>query len=173
MLKQLLKSAALTVILAAALAAALPAPAARAESALGARVARVMDGDTLEVDAGWALKVKVRLAGVDCPESAGRKWAEQPYAAEAKAYTKAEAEGKDVRILVTDMDMYRRLVGRVILPDGRDLGAELVRRGLAWAAPQYFKFPLYVDLQTLARQERRGLWAGDEPVEPHTWRHRK
>ena len=60
-------------------------------------------------------------------------------------------------------DRYGRLLAYVTLPDGTDLGAEIIRRGFGHA---YTKYPCeradeYRRLEREAREAGRGLWAGE------------
>jgi endonuclease YncB( thermonuclease family) len=117
--------------------------------------ARVIDGDTLQIGV-----TRVRLFGIDAPEraqacedAAGRRW-ECGVAARARLLELARAQ---VRCEARDTDRYGRMVG-VCLAGGRDLGAVLVREGLAFAYRRYSQD--YVGLEDGARMSRRGLWAG-------------
>ena len=117
--------------------------------------ARVVDGDTLEI-AG----VKVRLFGVDAPEARqecttaeGRPWACGRVATER---LRQMAVGK-VQCQGVDTDRYGRTVARCRVA-GRDLAADLVAEGVAFAYARYGHD--YVSLETQARRQRRGLWAG-------------
>jgi endonuclease YncB( thermonuclease family) len=47
------------------------------------------------------------------------------------------AFGKEVTVVVRDTDRYGRTVAVVILPDGRNLNHELVKRGYAWWYRKY------------------------------------
>ena len=69
---------------------------------------------------------RIRLWGIDCPES------RQAWGTRAKQFTGALAFGQTVTVRVRDTDRYRRTVAEIILPDGRNLNQELVRAGLAW-----------------------------------------
>lgn len=86
--------------------------------------ARVTDGDKLVID-----ERRVRLFGIDAPEL------KHPYGAEAKAAMEALCQGQMIQAQALSVDRYDRLVARCVLPDGRDLAAELVKRDLAldWA----------------------------------------
>lgn len=131
------------------------------------RVVGIADGDTIRVLTGRT-EIKVRLYGVDCPE---RK---QPWGSRAKQFTADLVFGKTVTVREIDRDRYGRVVGEVILPDGRSLNAELVRAGLAWWYRRYA--PENRDLEALEAQARaagRGIWADPHPVPPWEWRRAK
>lgn len=127
------------------------------------RVVGVSDGDTIEVmRAGRA--VRVRLQGVDCPES------HQAYGTRAKQFTSELAFGKTVAVQVHGTDQYGRILGEVILPDGRSLNRELVRNGYAWWYRRYSEDPVLQQLEEEARRERRGLWREKNPTPPWEFR---
>lgn len=127
------------------------------------RVVGVSDGDTIEVmRAGRA--VRVRLQGVDCPES------HQAYGTRAKQFTSELVFGKTVAVQVHGTDQYGRILGEVILPDGRSLNRELVRNGYAWWYRRYSDDPVLQQLEEEARRERRGLWREKNPTPPWEFR---
>lgn len=127
------------------------------------RVVGVSDGDTIEVmRAGRA--VRVRLQGIDCPES------HQAYGMRAKQFTAEMAFGKTVAVQVYGTDQYGRILGEVILPDGRSLNRELVRNGYAWWYRRYSHDPVLQQLEGEARRERRGLWRDKNPTPPWEFR---
>lgn len=139
-------------------------PARSAERFTG-RVVHVADGDTLTVLTAERREIKVRLHGVDCPESA------QPFGQAAKRTTLSLAANQSVEVVPVDTDRYGRTVGEVFLPDGTSLNRALVWAGYAWWYRRYA--PNDTDLEGLeqtARSERRGLWAEDRPVPPWEWR---
>lgn len=129
------------------------------------RVVGVSDGDTISVlSSGKA--VKVRLHGVDAPESA------QAFGTRAKQTASEMVFGKDVTVRVENIDRYGRTVGEVILSDGRSLNRELVRDGMAWWYRPYARKDTELGrLESQARETRRGLWTDKEPTPP--WEFRK
>ena len=135
-----------------------------AESFSG-RVVAISDGDTIRVMHNGAAE-RIRLWGIDCTEM------HQAFGTRAKQFTGDLAFGKDVKVVVRDVDRYGRTVGEVMLPDGRSLNRELVRAGLAWWYQRYARHDEELArLETEARQARRGLWADAHPVAP--WEFRK
>jgi endonuclease YncB( thermonuclease family) len=90
------------------------------------RVVGVSDGDTLTVLTADKRQVKVRLHGIDAPESG------QDFGNRAKQLASSLAIGKNVTVRVRDTDRYGRPVADVILPDSRMLNREMVREGMAW-----------------------------------------
>ena len=81
--------------------------------------------------------------------------------------TTSLTHGKRVRLEVIDRDRYTRLVGKVTLPAGRDLGEEMVRAGLAWWSEKYApNEEILEQLQQQAKEARRGLWQDPKPKPP-------
>ena len=100
-----------------------------------ARLIAVVDGDTLEVAAaiwlGQEVRIRVRLDGVDAPERRSRCPAEQAAAEAARAALVRLAVGP-LRLVDVHYGKYAgRVLARVLDAAGRDIGAELVGRGLA------------------------------------------
>ena len=122
------------------------------------KVKRVIDGDTLFLLNGE----KVRLIGVDTPETKHPQKPVQYFGIEAYKFTKQMAEGKVVKLEYDwqRRDRYRRLLAYVYLMDGTFLNAEIIKQGYGFAYTRYpFKymeeFRLY---QREAREKKRGLW---------------
>lgn len=122
-------------------------------------VERVIDGDTLELDGGE----RVRLLGVDTPESVHPQRPVEHFGREAGEFTRRLAEGRTVRLEFDQerTDRYGRTLAYVYLDDNTFLNAEIIRRGYGFA---YTRFPFrYLEefraLEREARQQRRGLWA--------------
>lgn len=133
-------------------------------SEMSGRVVNIADGDTLTVLVDQT-EHKIRLHGIDCPES------KQSFGQKAKQFALAQAAGKTVTVKVTDRDRYGRLVGEVVLPDGRSLNRELVSAGLAWWYRQYApEDELLRAKEAEARAAGKGLWSQANPVPPWEWR---
>lgn len=127
-----------------------------------AKVLAVMDGDTLLVMRGGK-PVKLRLAEVDAPEKA------QPYGTASQESLAELVMGKQVRVESRAVDDYGRIVALVHL-DGLNVNHEQVRRGMAWEYSRFHSNKALMALQREAQLARRGLWAGEDIVEPSQWR---
>lgn len=147
------------------LAAWSPPSSAQEPLSWSGRVVLIIDGDSLLVRRAGR-RVKVRLDEVDCPEP------DQPFGKEAKSLTSRLCLGKKVQVENAVVDPYykQRYRATVILPDGRDLGMELVKEGLAWNYRRFSKNPLLPDLERDARSLRLGLWSRPKPTPPWQWR---
>lgn len=130
------------------------------------KLVKVSDGDTIQVMHEGKAE-KVRLAGIDCPES------KQPFGQAAKRFVLDIAAQKTVTVLVETTDRYGRTVGKVILPDGRNLNKELVRAGYAWWYRKYSSDSTLGELEEEARTAHIGLWVDLAPVPPWDWRRGK
>lgn len=86
--------------------------------------AYVIDGDTIVI-----ARQKIRLAGIDAPEL------DHPYGQKSKWAMVAICKGRTVTARLTGETSHDRLVAVCTLEDGRDIGAELIKAGLAldWA----------------------------------------
>ncbi len=120
---------------------------------------RVVDGDTIVLDGGE----RVRLIGVDTPETVDPRRPVQRFGKEASAFTRRTVEGKPVRLEYDEdtRDTYGRTLAYVYLSDGTLLNAEIIRQGYGFA---YTRFPFryqaqFVRLEREAREGGRGLWA--------------
>lgn len=107
----------------------------------------VIDGDTIVID-----NVRIRLAGIDAPEL------EHPWSRKAKWALVELCRGQTVIAQVKPELSHDRVVAECFLPDGRDLAAELVRRGLALDWPK-FSGGKYRRLEP--QDARRRLWRAD------------
>jgi hypothetical protein len=102
-------------------------------------------------------RVRIRLQGIDCPESG------QPFSQVARNFTRQLAFDKTVAVKVFDVDRYGRLVARVV-SDGMDLSLELVKAGLARHYTVFSFDPRLAEAEEHAKHERRGMWVnGDTP----------
>lgn len=136
-----------------------PCSPAGAETLTGP--ARAVDGDTLVVGG-----VRVRLYGVDAPESAqtcndagGKAY---PCGAVAAEALKARVTEGPVRCEVRNRDQYGRAVASCSLAGGIDAGEYMVGKGLAVAYRQYSKD--YIVMEDRAHAARQGIWAGSFEV---------
>src|SRR5688572_4289278 len=128
------------------------------------RVTRIVDGDTFWIDDGSDRGMKIRLIGVDAPET--RRTARKEtglFGEQSKEYLKRLLFEKRVR-LDCDLDRtdrYGRTLAYVYLEDGTFVNAELLKLGYAMVLtiPPNVKFAdEFVVLQREAREKRRGLW---------------
>jgi endonuclease YncB( thermonuclease family) len=129
-------------------------------------ITRVSDGDSLRSG-----KLRIRLFGIDAPEKKqqctsanGTKWACGETA--QKALEALVANAPYLQCDLIDTDRYGRAVMRCFAGK-TDIGAALVRAGLALAYRQYSS--IYSDDEDSAKTAKLGMWAGVF-TEPWAWR---
>jgi len=122
---------------------------------------RVVDGDTIVVEIEGK-QGKVRLIGVDTPETVHPSKPVEYFGKEASNFTKGMVEGKKVRLEYDwqKRDKYGRLLAYVYLEDGTFLNAEIIKQGYGFA---YTKYPFkYLDefrqYEREAKENNKGLW---------------
>ncbi|NLB26530.1 MAG: thermonuclease family protein [Bacteroidales bacterium] len=93
-----------------------------------AYVKRVIDGDTFVIESNE----RVRLIGIDTPETVHPRRGVEPYGPEASEFTKNAIEGKQIRLEfdVEIYDMFKRLLAYVYV-DNMFLNEQLLMEGLA------------------------------------------
>lgn len=132
----------------------------------GARVVRVVDGDTLKVSVGGE-EQSVRLLGIDTPETHRPGTPIECGGPEASANLEALAPPGTGVVLEPDpsqdrVDRYGRLLAYVRLPDGRL--AEEAQLAAGWATVYVFagrpvsRDPEFRRAQAAARGARQGVW---------------
>jgi endonuclease YncB( thermonuclease family) len=80
--------------------------------------------------------------------------------------------GKQVKIKIQGRHFQRAIVW-VYTPDGKDVSAEMLKTGMAWHYKQYSKEKEYAELENAAHQQKIGLWADKNPIEPWLFRREK
>lgn len=129
-------------------------------------VSHVSDGDTLWVrPAGGGKPVELRLLHLDAPEGC------QQFGPQATQALAARVLHQRVQVRTQGEDAYHRSLAQVRHRD-QDMGAWLVRQGLAWSATYRGRAGPYAQLEAQARRERRGLWAKPGALEPRSFRKR-
>jgi micrococcal nuclease len=119
-------------------------------------VSWVMDGDTvLVVREGQREPVKLRIDGIDAPESC------QPGGEASRDAMMRMALRKTVQVVDVGRDVYGRHIGRLSI-DGVDLGAEMVRSGMAWAYRFRTGKGPYAGLQRQAQKQKTGLFGASQ-----------
>lgn len=125
-------------------------------------VKKVIDGDTIEYVESGNLH-KVRMLGIDTPETVDPRKTVQCFGPEATAKSKELMQGKMV-VLVADSRNQREKYGRelwyIYLTDGTFVNRYLIEEGFARATPTY-KFDFHDDFVNLEKESRianKGLW---------------
>lgn len=150
-----------------------------------ALVVKVVDGDTIIVKINDE-EYRLRLIGVDTPETKHPTKEVESFGEEAYQYTKDSLLGKTVYLErdVSETDKYGRLLRYVwiMMPfdnfvtedsvEGMQFNAILVREGYAKAIsyPPDIKYQeIFSELEKGAREHKLGLWANEDltPIDTH------
>lgn len=135
-------------------------------------VRTVYDGDTLLLATREQSRLKVRLYGIDAPETAKPDVPGQPFGTVARRTLMYKVMGRRVSAEIMDTDQYSRAVA-VIRYAGRDINRELVSEGMAWAYRQYLAgayAPEYIGAEERARLRHKGLWRDAKTQAPWEFR---
>jgi endonuclease YncB( thermonuclease family) len=111
-----------------------------------------------------AKKYRIRLRGIDAPESS------MPYGKEAKEALLKLIQGKSLKVYVYDDDRYGRCVGDIHC-DGVFVQEQMLKKGFAWHYTAYDQRPELAKWEKQAQAGRKGLWASSRPQKP--WEYRK
>ncbi|MEK7473339.1 MAG: thermonuclease family protein [Patescibacteria group bacterium] len=130
-------------------------------------VTHVVDGDTFDVDMNGKTE-RLRMIGVDTPETVDPRKPVQCFGKEASAKTKELLTGKRVTLEADpsqgERDKYDRLLRYAFLPDGRNLALVLIQEGYAheytYNTPYKYQ-QMFKDAERAAREGKKGLWADD------------
>ncbi len=133
-------------------------------------VVGISDGDTVTVLDNNRQQHKIRLSGIDAPES------HQPFGQKSKSNLSALVFNREVIAECSKTDKYRREICKILV-EGRDANLEQVKAGMAWWYRQYSKEQSPKDREDYevaefnAKARRIGLWVDTNPVPPWEWRH--
>jgi endonuclease YncB( thermonuclease family) len=132
------------------------------------KVVKVVDGDTLDIDIpdGNFPHTRIRLLGVDTPETVHPVIGTMYFGPEASNFVKQNVLKKEVCVYLDSVnktrDKYGRLLAYIQLPDKTILNELLLEKGLAYADIR-FKHQFssrYPQIESLARSNKAGLWQG-------------
>ncbi|MEO6715317.1 MAG: thermonuclease family protein [Mycobacteriales bacterium] len=132
--------------------------------AFEARIIRVVDGDTVIATPAGGSRLRVRIIGMDSPETASSPRGEQCHGRAATAYAVSVLSGVRVRAAYegsAHRDRYQRELWHVWLPDGTFFAGRAVELGHARAlrVKPHVAHAAYIDAkQQQARAAARGLW---------------
>ena len=125
------------------------------------KVSKIVDGDTIDVDIDLGFDIsfssRVRLAGIDTPESRTSDKLEKALGLESKAYLKSAIEAAKTVVIKTEKmdssEKYGRILGWVFL-DGSDISInqKMIDDGYAWG---YMGETKIKDFSALAKQRAK------------------
>ncbi|MBN2136351.1 MAG: thermonuclease family protein [Sedimentisphaerales bacterium] len=129
-------------------------------------VVNVVDGDTLDIDIpdGEYEHTRVRLWGLDTPETKSPKTGRMYFGEEAAEFARQSALNKNVWVYLDEDNRTRGYYGRLLayiqLPDKRFLNELLLAEGYAYADLRFRHghYNRYKQLESAARGQKKGLW---------------
>lgn len=143
----------------------LPPSNGEKEGLLSCEMTRVKDGDSVLAECNGEA-VEIRLSCIDAPELS-----QNHYGAQAKMRLRSLL-GKQFEARDEGMDRYDRILAR-LWRDGRDVNLEMVRTGQALVYRKYCDEAGYLNAESDAEQQKRGVWDGEwRFVPPWEWRRR-
>ena len=133
---------------------------------------KCIDGDTIDLnipDKKYKT-TRIRLWGVDTPESVHPRKPVEHFGPEASAYTKSLVLNKVVRVELVgnhERDKYGRLLAYIYLPNGKMLNRVLVKNGYAFADTRYPhpKKADFISQMKATRKKKIGLWEKATPAD--------
>ena len=128
-----------------------------------ARVVTVHEGDRLTIRHKGRNET-IYLKDIDCPDL------KQPYGKQAKIASAAYVGNRDVVVRGLTRDKKGRVSAEVFLHDGRNVGRELLKEGLAWWQRSTSSDARLGVIEELVRASGKGLWADSNPVPPWKWK---
>jgi len=140
-----------------------------------ATITRITDGDTVQAVTPEGTKLKVRLYGIDAPETAKGKIPGEPFGNASRKHLAALVNQQTVTLEIRYIDRYRRMVAILWLAE-RNVNQEMLAAGMAEAYREYLK-PPYRTPFLLAEQEAKaqgkGIWSqGSRYERPSQFRKR-
>lgn len=129
------------------------------------KIIQVVDGDTIRIEFGGKVE-SVRIIGMDTPEVVDPREPVQCFGREASNKAKELLSGQTITLVTSETqgvrDKYRRLLGYITMPDGRDFGEVMISSGYAYEYTYnsaYEKQSVYKKAQAEAKENARGLWS--------------
>jgi len=130
---------------------------------LSGKVISITDGDTFTLLTANKQQVKIRLFGVDCPETG------QDYARQARTYLGDLIFFDTVKVVTKGTDESGATLGIVTL-FRMNVNERMLQQGFAWHDTRYDTNPAWSAYAEKARQSKKGLWSSDSPIPPWVWK---
>lgn len=131
------------------------------------KVIGISDGDTFTGLNRDSLQLKFRIYGIDAPEK------KQAFGTKSREHLASLIFGQNVTVHINDQDGWGRYIATVSIDDGRDVGKEMIKAGLAWHYKQYDNSEEYAQTEQIAKDSKSGLWSDPNAVPPWQFRKKK
>jgi micrococcal nuclease len=136
------------------------------ETNLNATIINVVDGDTADVRLANGTEKRLRLIGIDTPETKHPSKPVECFGKKATQKARSMLLGEQVTLEYDDSqgryDKYDRLLTYVILPGGTNFNEVMVEKGYAYEYTYNVPYKYqdeFKQAERLARVNERGLWA--------------
>lgn len=132
-------------------------------------VVGVHDGDTVTLLDAAKTQYRIRLRGIDAPET------KQPFGTRSKQSLSDLAFRRNATAQCAVIDRFGRPVCSLTV-GGIDAGLHQIANGMAWHFDRFARDQppqeraAYATAQREAQQQRRGLWSDPQPIPPWDWR---
>ena len=140
-----------------------------------ATITKISDGDTVQAITPEGTKLKVRLYGIDAPETPKGKIPGEPFGNDSRDYLATLVSRKSVRVEIRDVDRYRRMVA-VLWIGERNVNLEMLSSGMAEAYKEYLRMPYrspFLQAEQEAKAQGKGIWSqGSRYERPSQFRKR-
>ena len=140
-----------------------------------ATITKITDGDTVQAVTPEGTKLKVRLYGIDAPETAKGKIPGEPFGNTSRDYLASLVSQRAVQVEIRDTDRYRRMVAVLWLGE-KNVNQEMISAGMAEAYGEYLKQPYrapFLQAEQAAKAQRKGIWSqGNTYERPSQFRRR-
>lgn len=137
---------------------------------ISGRAISVSDGDTLTILDEQQVQHKIRLSGIDAPESGQDFWkkSKQSLAMYVWGFLRIEAHCE------ARSDRYGRKICTVYVPVTKtNVNIEQVKSGMAMVYRKYSNDPHLLVAENSARSAKIGIWSKPNPMPPWEWRRAK
>jgi endonuclease YncB( thermonuclease family) len=135
------------------------------------QVIGISDGDSFTGLTKDNQEIHYRIYGIDAPEMS------QPFSNEARKFLSELIYKKEVGIIVIEsLDKYDREIVQVFVSDSLDVGAEMLKNGLAWHYRRFdssLDYDLYEQFEFTAETNKIGLWSQPDAESPWIYRNSK
>ncbi len=126
-----------------------------------ATITKISDCDTVQAITPEGTKLKVRLYGIDAPETPKGNKAGEPFGNASRDYLTSLISQRSVRVEILDIDRYRRIVAILWLAE-RNVNQAMIAAGMAEAYVEYLKQPYrapFIQAEQEAKAQGRGVWS--------------
>jgi micrococcal nuclease len=130
------------------------------------KVIKIVDGDTFDMLIKNNTTIRVRMNGIDCPEK------KQAFYSNSKKTLSVYIFGKNVKVISTSKDKYKRILGVVFL-NKKNVNLQMVANGFAWHFKKYSSDIILAKAEINAKSKKLGLWQLPNPISPWDFRKTK